>query len=165
MPFPGSQEASMFIQPVASDDAPIDLKVLDAVVEKLRPVLLAAVAEGINGLSLLTLASPQAEVGVELTEKTRQKAKVVKEELLNSKHILDDRLLIDVDTVAHLLSVSSGTVYRLAYRGEMPPPVKMQGRMVRWRADELKAWVDADCPVVKTWRWPKPPPLPLPARR
>jgi excisionase family DNA binding protein len=150
-----SKEANMSTPPVAISPVPIDPKLVEAVVDKLRPTLREAVAEGIKGLTLQTLVSPQSEVGVELTEIDRQKAKSVKEELLQSKRALDDRLLIDVGTVAHLLSVSRGTVYRLSCSGAMPPSIKMPGRLARWRADEMKAWVDADCPMMRDWRWPE----------
>lgn len=53
--------------------------------------------------------------------------------------------LLKVNKVAGLIGISPRTVYRLADAGKMPRPVKL-GTLVRWRADELRDWVDGGCP-------------------
>lgn len=53
--------------------------------------------------------------------------------------------LIDVQTVADLLSCSTRTVYRLADAGKMPQPLRL-GKLVRWRHKDMSAWLDAGCP-------------------
>ena len=39
---------------------------------------------------------------------------------------------------------------RLAASGRVPQPVRL-GRRTLWRADELRAWVDAGCPDRRAW--------------
>jgi len=61
-----------------------------------------------------------------------------------------DRLLVNANEVARLLSISSRTLWKLASAGRVPEPVRL-GRSVRWRAGELQAWVDAGCPPQERW--------------
>lgn len=58
-------------------------------------------------------------------------------------------LLLDVKETAELLNASPRTVYRLSDAGRMPRPVKI-GALVRWRADEIRRWIDAGCPNCRT---------------
>jgi excisionase family DNA binding protein len=58
-------------------------------------------------------------------------------------------LLITVDQVAKLLSVSIRTVWRLKSAGKLPKPVEVGGS-VRWNIEAVKQWIDAGCPAVKT---------------
>ncbi len=53
--------------------------------------------------------------------------------------------LLDVQAVAQLLDCSSRHVYRMADTGRMPPPVRL-GALVRWRRQDLDAWIAAGCP-------------------
>jgi excisionase family DNA binding protein len=53
--------------------------------------------------------------------------------------------LLDVRAVAALLNCSARHVYRLSDAGRMPPPVRL-GALVRWRRQDLDAWLDAGCP-------------------
>ncbi|HCD32043.1 MAG TPA: hypothetical protein DER01_06510 [Phycisphaerales bacterium] len=57
-------------------------------------------------------------------------------------------VLLDVRQVAKMLNASSRTVYRLSDMGRMPQPVKL-GALVRWRAVELRDWIDAGCPTCR----------------
>ena len=53
-----------------------------------------------------------------------------------------DRLmpnLLDVRVVAELLGCCERHVYRMAYSGQMPKPIRL-GRLVRWRRRELMEW-------------------------
>lgn len=54
-------------------------------------------------------------------------------------------LLIDADEVARQLGVCERCVWRFASTGKMPRPVRI-GRSSRWRAEEVRAWVEAGCP-------------------
>jgi len=55
--------------------------------------------------------------------------------------------LLDVHAVAALLGgCSIRHVTRLADAGRMPKPIKL-GALVRWRRDELAAWLKAGCPA------------------
>lgn len=53
--------------------------------------------------------------------------------------------LLDVKTVASILSCSPRHVYRLSDSGRMPGPVKL-GALVRWNQAALDEWIAAGCP-------------------
>ena len=56
--------------------------------------------------------------------------------------------LLDVRAVAALLGCSARHVYRLADRGAMPPPLRL-GTLVRWRRQDLDAWLAGGCRLVR----------------
>ncbi len=58
--------------------------------------------------------------------------------------------LLDRPGVAALLKVSRSFVQKLHDTGRLPMPVRL-GRAVRWRRDELLAWIDAGCPSRDSW--------------
>jgi excisionase family DNA binding protein len=58
-------------------------------------------------------------------------------------------VLLDVRAVARLLGCSPRHVYRLADAGKMPPPLKL-GALVRWRRQDLDAWLAGGCKPVRT---------------
>lgn len=62
-------------------------------------------------------------------------------------------LLIDVKTTAQLLNVSPRTLYRLDQLEAVPPPVRIAGRLIRWRLGEIIAWMDAGCPTRRSWTY------------
>lgn len=53
-------------------------------------------------------------------------------------------LLIDVQEVARLLTVSPRTVWRWLSQGELPAPVRIGGS-VRWRLGDVRRWIDGGC--------------------
>lgn len=53
-------------------------------------------------------------------------------------------LLKDSDVAARL-NVSRRQVWKLLAGGKLPQPVRVGGS-VRWREDDLRAWIDAGCP-------------------
>lgn len=59
--------------------------------------------------------------------------------------------LMDVCSVADMLSCSERTVYRLADAGKMPAPLRV-GRLVRWSSKALCDWIADGCPVVRVAR-------------
>ena len=58
--------------------------------------------------------------------------------------------LLDIGAVAEMLSVSPRTVRRMADAGQMPKAVKLGGKLVRWRPDEIAEWIQAGCPRTRT---------------
>ena len=56
--------------------------------------------------------------------------------------------LLDVRAVAQLLDCSPRHVYRLSDAGRMPAPVRL-GALVRWRRQDLDAWLAAGCPATR----------------
>jgi excisionase family DNA binding protein len=57
--------------------------------------------------------------------------------------------LLTVRAVAALLHCSPRHVYRLADAGLMPAPVRL-GHLVRWRRQDLDAWLAAGCKPCRT---------------
>jgi predicted DNA-binding transcriptional regulator AlpA len=52
-----------------------------------------------------------------------------------------NELLIDSNGVAKMLNVSKRHVERMAQLGDLPPPVRLGKRIVRWRVAEIQDWV------------------------
>jgi predicted DNA-binding transcriptional regulator AlpA len=50
--------------------------------------------------------------------------------------------LLDVKSVAKLLSCSPRTVWRLRDRGAIPPPIILARGIIRWRRATLLRWLD-----------------------
>jgi excisionase family DNA binding protein len=57
-------------------------------------------------------------------------------------------LLITALELAHLLQVSTRTLWRLRSAGELPQPVRFGGT-VRWRLDEVRKWIAEGCPILR----------------
>lgn len=55
-------------------------------------------------------------------------------------------------TLGTLLGISRSMVHKLNSAGKLPAPVRL-GRCLRWRADEIAAWVAAGCPSRADWSW------------
>jgi len=51
---------------------------------------------------------------------------------------------------AKALGISLRHLHTLNASGRLPRPIRL-GRSVRWRADELRDWVDAGCPPRDKW--------------
>jgi excisionase family DNA binding protein len=60
-------------------------------------------------------------------------------------------MLIAADEMANLLGVSERTLWRLLSAGKVPRPVRI-GRSTRWRAAEVKQWIENDCPPLTRHR-------------
>lgn len=56
--------------------------------------------------------------------------------------------LLDVRAVAALLDCSPRHVYRMADAGQLPAPVRL-GALVRWRRQDLDAWLADGCRPVR----------------
>lgn len=56
-------------------------------------------------------------------------------------------LLLTASRLAAILSVSVRTLWRLRAAGKLPKPVHLGGSL-RWRAEEVQAWIDAGCPSI-----------------
>ena len=51
---------------------------------------------------------------------------------------------------AQLLGISERHLWALNSSGRLPQPVRL-GRSVRWRRQELLAWLEAGCPSRDRW--------------
>lgn len=58
--------------------------------------------------------------------------------------------LLNVREAAALCGLGVSTWWRFLSAGKIPAPVRI-GRAVRWRRDELNAWLMADCPPRAKW--------------
>jgi excisionase family DNA binding protein len=64
--------------------------------------------------------------------------------------IAEKPLVLDAREAARLLGISRSTFLKLHAAGKTPMPVRF-GRAVRWRRDDLKAWLDAGAPSRAKW--------------
>lgn len=55
----------------------------------------------------------------------------------------DGALLIDSKEVAKLLGVSPSTVWRMRCEGQLPPPVFVCRRLVKWKRSDIMAWIES----------------------
>lgn len=51
--------------------------------------------------------------------------------------------LLRVKTVADATGLSSATIYRKLAAGDFPKPVRMGARCTRWKAADVRAWIQA----------------------
>jgi len=52
--------------------------------------------------------------------------------------LLADVTLLTVRQVAELLGVHVRSVWRLSLTGELPAPIRLSGRVIRWRLADLR---------------------------
>lgn len=51
--------------------------------------------------------------------------------------------LLRIATVAQATGLSSATIYRKLAAGEFPEPVRLGARCTRWKAADVRAWIQA----------------------
>ena len=51
--------------------------------------------------------------------------------------------LLRIKTVTQATGLSSATVYRKLAAGEFPEPVRLGSRCTRWKAADVRAWIQA----------------------
>jgi prophage regulatory protein len=51
--------------------------------------------------------------------------------------------LLRITTVTQATGLSSATVYRKLAAGEFPQPVRLGSRCTRWKAADVRAWIQA----------------------
>jgi predicted DNA-binding transcriptional regulator AlpA len=61
-------------------------------------------------------------------------------------------VLITAEAAAQLCEVSLRTWRRLEAEGMVPQPVRLAGRIKRYRRTELLAWMEAGCPSGELWQ-------------
>jgi predicted DNA-binding transcriptional regulator AlpA len=60
-------------------------------------------------------------------------------------------ILLDVIQAAEMLNISRSTFWTLHDSGRVPRPLRLSPRVIRWRREELAAWVAAGCPNREAW--------------
>jgi predicted DNA-binding transcriptional regulator AlpA len=61
-------------------------------------------------------------------------------------------LLLTARQAAALCSISPATWHRWTAAGRTPAPIRPSPGCVRWRTEELREWIQADCPDRRTWQ-------------
>lgn len=100
-----------------------------------------------------TTGTNMSKHGVQVSDHERLKATDLRTALLLGKVPEDAGLLIDTKTTAQLLNFSPRTLTRLHQLGAVPDPVRIGGKIIRWRLGVLLAWIEADCPPTKYWSY------------
>lgn len=62
---------------------------------------------------------------------------------------MDDVKLLTAKEVAELLGVHVRSVWRMAQTGEIPAPIRLGERVVRWRLSDLRDHLDRKAAVVR----------------
>ena len=57
------------------------------------------------------------------------------------------KTLLDIDGMADFLQTDKPTVLKLARRGDIPQPITIGDRLVRWTSTDIDRWIDAGCPA------------------
>lgn len=55
-------------------------------------------------------------------------------------------VMLKIEDIAGILSVSRRTIYRMLDAGEMPVPIRFGKRMLRWLPQEITDWIAKGCP-------------------
>lgn len=58
------------------------------------------------------------------------------------KNRMAEVALVSVREVAELLGVNARTVWRMAQTGDIPAPIRLSERVVRWRLSDLREHLD-----------------------
>jgi predicted DNA-binding transcriptional regulator AlpA len=61
-----------------------------------------------------------------------------------------DPLTFDTNDLAFVLRTSLATIHRMRAAGKLPRALRWGGQL-RWRVDEVRAWVAAGMPDLKSW--------------
>jgi excisionase family DNA binding protein len=51
--------------------------------------------------------------------------------------------LLTIDDVAELLGVSKQLIYSWRHKKLGPPAIALEGRLLRWRLDDVDGWLEA----------------------
>ena len=132
----------------------------------LRQVVETSIAANLAGLKQEQVQQPPLEKAddprpsceasprkVDLPDAAKAKAGDLRIDLLLGKIPEATGILIDTATTAKLLGISSRTLYRLNDEKATPEPVRIGGKIIRWRLAELLEWIEAGCPPRKFWNY------------
>ena len=50
--------------------------------------------------------------------------------------------LLTIDEVAEFLNLPKQRLYAWRYQGKGPPAIALEGRLLRWRVEDLENWLD-----------------------
>lgn len=63
-----------------------------------------------------------------------------------------ERLALAAKDAARLVGISRAQWWKLFSAGKTPMPVYLGTKAPRWRVEELRAWLAANCPDLQTWQ-------------
>ena len=66
-----------------------------------------------------------------------------------------DENMMRVEDLAERLQIGASTVWRRRDQGSLPAPLRL-GRSVRWRKEDVDAWINDGCPDVRRTKWLPP---------
>lgn len=69
----------------------------------------------------------------------------------NNISTVNTAILLDVEGVAQLLTLSRSGVYKLYKSGALAPRRLKIGKLQRWSRPEIERWVAAGCPHRQKW--------------
>lgn len=134
-----------------------------AFVEEVRQVVREVVREELSTQRQKVSVEPEsvgrdappesAKRGIDLPPGESLKARDLRTALLLGKLPEHAGLLIDADTTSQLMGISQRTLHRLIAEKAIPEPVRISGRLLRWRLAELLEWIEAGCPHRKYWTY------------
>jgi predicted DNA-binding transcriptional regulator AlpA len=139
-----------------------DLPTVNLLLERLRGVIQQALAEELNKMGIgragentvppapgLTTAAVAG--GVELSPQTKAKTAEQRGAAGPAKMPADDGGLIDMKNLARLVGVGQRMTWRRLSKGVVPKSMSITGKVTRWRADEIRAWIESGCPPQDEW--------------
>ena len=77
--------------------------------------------------------------------------------LTGSVRVAVEPLLLTARDLARMLAVSLATVWRMKAMNKLPKPLTLGPQTIRWRAEEVREWIAADCPEQRIWELRKGP--------
>jgi len=149
-------------------DLSIDSKTLNQLLDRFTHALRTTIAEELAKIEARRKPEPtplseqtavptppaQSSRGVEITEALKLKAADLRKAVLLGKVPEATGVLIDTKVTAKLLNVSARTLYRLDQVQAVPEPVRIAGKLTRWRLAEILEWIDSNCPPRQAWNYP-----------
>ena len=71
---------------------------------------------------------------------------------MNNEHcFVPGIILVSAGDLGDMMNISVRHIRRMDAAGKLPKPVRL-GHCVRWRADEIQAWLSAGAPKRDVWR-------------
>lgn len=67
---------------------------------------------------------------------------IAKTERIDFDQPAEPSLLVGPGEVCRMLSISQTTLYRMGMSGQLPKPIKMIGRVKRWRRADIERWIE-----------------------
>lgn len=127
----------------------------DDAVQRISDGLVKAIDQHLATLGRSEQPVENMAAGVELPFSEQSKAAELRTAVLMGKVPQGTGLLLDAKATSQLLNVSKRTFARLHAAEAIPEPIRLAGKICRWRLAEVLAWIEADCPPRSHWKYPE----------